>query len=556
MTRAIVVVPCYNEAKRLNMRAIQDFGRRSETVELLFVNDGSRDETLELLEQLHQGNPRRFSFLHLAKNGGKAEAVRQGVLLAIHSGAEYVGFWDADLATPLSDIEPFCRVLDTRPAVDAVIGTRLPLLGIKIERRPLRRFLAGRLFANTASLALGVRIFDTQCGAKLFRVTPQLSRYFSKPFLTRWIFDVEILARWQAVRRRGDPHSRGPRPQPAKRRPRHSRDRLVVITGPSGSGKSSLAFDTLFAEGQRQYIESLSVYARQFLHQMERPDVDLIEGLQPTISIDQRAGSQNPRSTVATVTEIYDYLRLLFARLGEPVCYRCGEPIRQQSPEQILDELVQLPPGTKVMVMAPLVRGRKGQHKDVFAAIRKAGFVRVRVDGEVVDVDQVRRAGPAKKPPDRSGRRPDRDSRRNRSAAGRIDAVAGHARRGAVVVSYLEPAARPAKPAGQRQRARLARAALQHAVRLPALAKSATRSWSRARSASTAPTAPARPAKGLGSRRAVRSGAGAAGRQPVAGRRRDRGLERGHAGRNAAPQNPTAGFSERPAFDWNTPLAE
>ena len=115
------------------------------------------------------------------------------------------------------------------------------------------------------------------------------------------------------------------------------RDRLVVITGPSGSGKSSLAFDTIFAEGQRQYIESLSVYARQFLHQLERPDVDSIDGLQPTISIDQRAGSQNPRSTVATVTEVYDYLRLLFARAGQPCCYRCGSEIRQQSPEQIVD---------------------------------------------------------------------------------------------------------------------------------------------------------------------------------------------------------------------------
>jgi len=165
------------------------------------------------------------------------------------------------------------------------------------------------------------------------------------------------------------------------------RDRLVVVTGPSGSGKSSLAFDTLYAEGQRQYIESLSVYARQFLHQLERPDVDLIEGLQPTISIDQRAGSHNPRSTVATVTEIYDYLRLLFARLGEPVCYRCGEPIRQQSPEQILDDLLALAEGTRMMILAPLVRGRKGQHKDVLAAIRKAGFLRARVDGQIVDVE-------------------------------------------------------------------------------------------------------------------------------------------------------------------------
>ena len=165
------------------------------------------------------------------------------------------------------------------------------------------------------------------------------------------------------------------------------RDRLVVITGPSGSGKSSLAFDTLYAEGQRQYIESLSVYARQFLHQLERPDVDLIEGLPPTISIDQRAGIRNPRSTVATVTEIYDYLRLLYARLGEPSCYQCGAPIRQQSPEQILDRLLALPDGTRLMLLAPMVRGRKGQHREVFEAVRKAGFNRARVDGVVVDLD-------------------------------------------------------------------------------------------------------------------------------------------------------------------------
>jgi excinuclease ABC subunit A len=165
------------------------------------------------------------------------------------------------------------------------------------------------------------------------------------------------------------------------------RDRFVVVTGPSGSGKSSLAFDTLYAEGQRQYIESLSTYARQFLHQLERPDVDLIEGLQPTISIDQRAGTHNPRSTVATVTEVYDYLRLLFARLGEPRCYKCGEPIRQQSPEHILDTLMELSAGTRVIILAPLIRGRKGEHKDVFETIRKTGLLRARVDGELIDVN-------------------------------------------------------------------------------------------------------------------------------------------------------------------------
>ncbi len=174
------------------------------------------------------------------------------------------------------------------------------------------------------------------------------------------------------------------------------RDRLIVITGPSGSGKSSLAFDTIFAEGQRQYIESLSVYARQFIHQLERPDVDLIDGLQPTISIDQRAGSQNPRSTVATVTEIFDHLRLLMARLGTPHCFQCGSPIRQQSSDEILEEVLQLPAGTKAMVLAPMVRGRKGQHREVFAAIRKAGFIRARLDGEVVDVDNPGDLNPRK----------------------------------------------------------------------------------------------------------------------------------------------------------------
>jgi excinuclease ABC subunit A len=167
------------------------------------------------------------------------------------------------------------------------------------------------------------------------------------------------------------------------------RDQLVVITGPSGSGKSSLAFDTIYAEGQRQYFEGLSTYARQFLDQLERPDCDLIEGLQPTIAIDQRPGSHNPRSTVATVTEIYDYLRLAMARLGTPACPQCGAAISQQTPEEIVDALAALPEGTKAMLLAPLVRGRKGEHAEVFDSVRKAGLVRVRVDGTVHDLDAL-----------------------------------------------------------------------------------------------------------------------------------------------------------------------
>ena len=175
MSRAIVVVPCYNEARRLNLRLIQEYGRRADSAELLFVNDGSRDETPQLIEQLHRGQSARFHYLHLAQNSGKAEAVRQGLLRVLALGAELVGFWDADLATPLSSIEPFRRVLDAKPQIDLVIGTRMRLLGHAIERRPLRYHL-GRLFARTASMALGMRIFDTQCGAKLFRVTPQLEQ--------------------------------------------------------------------------------------------------------------------------------------------------------------------------------------------------------------------------------------------------------------------------------------------------------------------------------------------------------------------------------------------
>ncbi|WP_202908832.1 excinuclease ABC subunit UvrA [Roseimaritima ulvae] len=167
------------------------------------------------------------------------------------------------------------------------------------------------------------------------------------------------------------------------------RDRLTVITGVSGSGKSSLAFDTLYAEGQRQYIESLSAYARQFLDQLQRPDVDWVDGLEPTLCIDQKRGTNNPRSTVATVTEIYDYLRLMYARIGVPHCYNCGTAILQQSADTIVESLSQLPESTKLMLLAPMIRGRRGKHDEVFQEIRKAGFVRVRVDGELYPLDDV-----------------------------------------------------------------------------------------------------------------------------------------------------------------------
>lgn len=167
------------------------------------------------------------------------------------------------------------------------------------------------------------------------------------------------------------------------------RNKLVVFTGPSGSGKSSLAFDTLFAEGKRQYMETLSVHARQFLEQVPRPDVDYIEGLQPTLCIDQNGGHQNPRSTVGTVTEIYDYLRVLMARLGEAHCPQCHALIRQQTLGEIVSRIMALPEGTKLMIMSPLVRGRKGTHEDVLARVRRAGLIRVRVDGLVGDLDQI-----------------------------------------------------------------------------------------------------------------------------------------------------------------------
>ena len=166
------------------------------------------------------------------------------------------------------------------------------------------------------------------------------------------------------------------------------RDRLIVFTGLSGSGKSSLAFDTIFAEGQRRYVESLSAYARQFLGQMDKPDVDFIEGLSPAVSIDQKSTNRNPRSTVGTITEVYDYLRLLFARVGTQFCPVCGERVTAQTPQQIVDRLLELPEGTRYQVLAPVVRGRKGEYADLFRELQTKGFARVRVDGEVVSLTE------------------------------------------------------------------------------------------------------------------------------------------------------------------------
>jgi excinuclease ABC subunit A len=169
------------------------------------------------------------------------------------------------------------------------------------------------------------------------------------------------------------------------------RNKLTVITGLSGSGKSSLAFDTIYAEGQRRYVESLSAYARQFLDMMEKPDVDLVDGLSPAISIEQKTSGRNPRSTVGTVTEIYDYLRLLYSKVATPYCYQCGREVKRQSRDQILDALNQLPKGSKQLLLAPLVRGRKGHYQELFEKLRKSGFVRVRVDGEILELENVQK---------------------------------------------------------------------------------------------------------------------------------------------------------------------
>ncbi|HEY4568017.1 MAG TPA: excinuclease ABC subunit A, partial [Kribbella sp.] len=175
------------------------------------------------------------------------------------------------------------------------------------------------------------------------------------------------------------------------------RDAMIVFTGLSGSGKSSLAFDTIFAEGQRRYVESLSAYARQFLGQMDKPDVDFIEGLSPAVSIDQKSTSRNPRSTVGTITEVYDYLRLLFARAGRPHCPECGEPIARQTPQQIVDRVLTYDEGTRFQVLAPVIRGRKGEYVDLFRQLQTQGFSRARVNGETHQLSDPPRLDKQKK---------------------------------------------------------------------------------------------------------------------------------------------------------------
>ena len=166
------------------------------------------------------------------------------------------------------------------------------------------------------------------------------------------------------------------------------RDEFVVLTGLSGSGKSSLAFDTIYAEGQRRYMESLSSYARQFLGQMEKPNVEKIEGLSPAISIDQKSTNRNPRSTVGTVTEIYDYFRLLYARVGIPHCPKCGKEIKKQSVDQMVDQIMELPQGTKIQLLAPVVRGRKGEHQKLLERAKRSGYVRVQIDGSLYELSE------------------------------------------------------------------------------------------------------------------------------------------------------------------------
>ncbi len=262
------------------------------------------------------------------------------------------------------------------------------------------------------------------------------------------------------------------------------RDRLIVFTGLSGSGKSSLAFDTIYAEGQRRYVESLSAYARQFLGQMEKPDVDFIEGLSPAISIDQKSTSRNPRSTVGTITEIYDYLRVLYARVGHPHCYNCGRPIGRQTPDQIVDQVMELPEGTRFQVLAPIVRGRKGEYGKMLDELARKGFPRARIDGEVRELSEPIKLAEDLQAHDRGGRRPARRQARHPPACRRLDRDRAGARRGHRRDRRADPRrrARSSRTSPSRWRARTA--------------ASRSRSWRRGTSRSTRRTAPARPATG------------------------------------------------------------
>jgi dolichyl-phosphate beta-glucosyltransferase len=200
MSSATIVIPCYNEVRRLSIDAFKTFVGVGHPQRFLFINDGSTDGTGHLLQTLHEEDPERYAFCDLPRNVGKAEAVRTGVLLAWAAGPDYIGYWDADLATPLETIPTFCTLLDTRPDLEMVFGARVRLLGRSIERSAMRHYL-GRIFATAASITLALGIYDTQCGAKLFRASPALRSLFQAPFLTRWLFDVEILARLIHARR-------------------------------------------------------------------------------------------------------------------------------------------------------------------------------------------------------------------------------------------------------------------------------------------------------------------------------------------------------------------
>ncbi len=206
MSQCTIVLPCYNEAARLDIRGLRSFARKYPSVRFLFVNDGSSDGTLAVLQRFCGSAPERFDLLDLPRNAGKAEAVRQGILQAMAGGPDFVGYWDADLATPLRVIPEMCKLLERNPHLEIVLGSRVRLLGRRIRRRLLRHYL-GRLFASAASLVLGLPVYDTQCGAKLFRVTPKVASLFAAPFRTGWIFDVELLARFLAGRSPAERHA-------------------------------------------------------------------------------------------------------------------------------------------------------------------------------------------------------------------------------------------------------------------------------------------------------------------------------------------------------------